>query len=141
MFSLLVVMWRFRRSGMREPVRYAGAAVLAFMITGKVFSPQLMIWLFPFMAALGGRTGQLSRWLFLISCLLTTALFPWVHFELMDAELWALGLLNLRNFLLMSVLALLLFGPESRSGGVDWRQSPISRVGSADRRPHAYHRP
>jgi hypothetical protein len=117
--SLLVVMWRFRRSGMREPVRYAGAAVLAFMITGKVLSPQFMIWLFPFMAVLGGWTGQRARWLFLLSCLLTTALFPWAHFRLMNAEGWAIGLLNYRNVLLLGVLALLLFGPESRPGEAD----------------------
>jgi hypothetical protein len=131
MVSLLVVMWRFRRLGMREPMRYAGAAVLAFMITGKVFSPQFMIWLFPFMAVAGGWTGQLVRWLFLLSCLLTTALFPWAHFQLMNAEGWAIGLLNLRNILLLGVLTLLLFGPESRSGGADWRQSAIGRVSSS----------
>jgi hypothetical protein len=131
MVSLLGVLWRFQRSGMREPMRYAGAAVLAFMITGKVFSPQFMIWLFPFMAVVGGWTGQLVRWLFLLSCILTTVLFPWVHFQLMDAEGWAIGLLNLRNILLLGVLALLLFGPESRCGGADRRQSAISRVSSS----------
>jgi hypothetical protein len=117
--SLLVVMWRFRRSGMRDPMRYAAAAVLALMITGKVFSTQFMIWLFPFVAVLGGWTGQAVRWLFLLCCLLTTALFPWAHFHLMNAEGWALTLLNLRNLLLLGVLALLLFGPESRSSGAD----------------------
>jgi hypothetical protein len=94
-------------------MRYAGAAVLAFILTGKVFTSQYMIWLFPFMAVVGGWTGRRVRWLFSLCCLLTIALFPWSLGSLMRAEIWAVGLLNLRNFLLLGLLILLLFGPES----------------------------
>jgi hypothetical protein len=34
----------------------------------------------------------------------------------MRAEGWVIGLLNFRNVLVLGVLALLLFGPESRPG-------------------------
>ena len=56
--ALLVVMWRCRRSGMADGLRYSAAAVLAFIVFCKVLSPQYLIWPCPFMAALDGRTGE-----------------------------------------------------------------------------------
>jgi hypothetical protein len=113
---LLFVLWQFRRSKMRDGIRYAAAAVLAFVVTGKVLSPQFVIWLFPFMAVLEGRTGAVARPLFLFCCLSTTAIYPWTFKELLSFDPWAVGLLNLRNFLLLGLLALLLFGPEAPPG-------------------------
>ena len=55
--ALLVVMWAYRQSGMADGLRFSAAAVLAFIVFGKVLSPQYMIWLFPFMAVLGGARG------------------------------------------------------------------------------------
>src|SRR5262249_5984028 len=71
--ALLVVAWRFRRTGMADGLRFSATAILAFITFGKVLSPQHLIWLFPFIAALGGRTGRLARRIFLLACL-TTAL-------------------------------------------------------------------
>jgi len=39
--------------------------VLAFIATGKVFSPQFLIWLIPYLAALEGPIARRARWLFL----------------------------------------------------------------------------
>ena len=56
--ALLVVMWRFRRSGMADLLRYSAAAVLAFIVFCKVLSPQYLIWPCPFMAAPGRPHGE-----------------------------------------------------------------------------------
>jgi hypothetical protein len=112
--SLLLVLWRFWRSKMKDGMRCAAAAVLVFIITGKIFSPQYVIWLFPFIAVLEDRTGNIARPFFLVCCLATTALYPWFHSALLNFDPWAIGLLNLRNFLLLGLLMLLLFGPEER---------------------------
>ena len=61
-----MVMWAFRRSGMADGLRFSAAAVLAFIVFGKVLSPQYLIWLFPFMAVLDGRTGSVARKIFLL---------------------------------------------------------------------------
>jgi hypothetical protein len=111
--ALLLALWRFYRSGMKDPIRYCGAAVLAFVIFGKVLSPQFLIWLMPFVALLEGSTGRRARPLFLICCLGTTALFPWAFLELITLAPFAIALLNLRNLLLLVLLGLLLFGPDS----------------------------
>ena len=61
---------------MAEGPRYSAAAVLAFIVFGKVLSPQYLIWLFPFLAVLDGRTGSLARKIFLLACLTTAMFYP-----------------------------------------------------------------
>jgi hypothetical protein len=111
--ALVLVVVRFVRSGMAEGVRYSGAAVAAAMVTAKVLSPQYLVWLFPFVAASGGWTGSRARWVFLFACLTTAILYPGpgltVLLFLQDPIM--LFCLNLRNLLLIALLALLLFGP------------------------------
>jgi hypothetical protein len=112
--ALLLVAWRFQRSGMVDGVRYAGAAVLAFIITGKVLSPQFLVWMFPFVAALAGRTGWQSRRVFLLACVCTTLIYPGPGFNLiLDHQAGAIVFLNLRNALLLGLLGVLLLGPEA----------------------------
>ena len=105
-------MIRFQRRGMAEGVRYAGAAILASLVTAKVLSPQYLVWMFPFIVALGGWTGSRARWLFLFVCLTTALIYPGPGFvQILDHQAIAISLLNLRNFLLLALLALLMFGP------------------------------
>jgi Glycosyltransferase family 87 len=113
--AILFVMWRYRRSGMRDGVRYAGAAILAFMIAGKVLSPQFLIWLIPFVTVLGGETGRLSRSIFLQACIVTTLIYPIIvlKYILDESTLWGVLVLNYRNALLLGLLYLLLFGKET----------------------------
>jgi hypothetical protein len=112
--ALLLVLLRFVRSGMADGVRYSGAAILASMITAKVLSPQYLVWLFPFVAVLGGWTGSRARWLLLFACVTTSLIYPGPAFaQLLDHQGVAIFLLNLRNALLLALLALLLFGPGS----------------------------
>jgi hypothetical protein len=107
--ALPVVMWRFWRSGMVDGLRFSAAAILAFIALGKVLSPQYLIWLFPFVAALEGRTGILARKIFLLCCVTTALIYPGPGFALiLDHHAGAILLLNLRNALLIWLLVTLL---------------------------------
>jgi hypothetical protein len=110
--AILLAMWRYRRTGMRDGVRHAGAAVLAFMIAGKVLSPQYLIWLIPFITVLGGQTGRLARSVYLQACIVTTIIYPLFLLRMIIDYHSFLGILvlNYRNALLIGLLCLLLFG-------------------------------
>ena len=115
--ALLVVMWAFRQSGMADDLRFSAAAVLAFIVFGKVLSPQYMIWLFPFMAVLGGRTGSVARKIFLMVCVTTAMIYPGPGFSMvLDHQAGAMLLLNLRNGLLLWLLAMLIYCPAEELG-------------------------
>ncbi len=115
--ALLLVMWAFRRSGMAEGVRFSAAAVLAFIVFGKVLSPQYMIWLFPFVAVLGGRTGSVARKIFPMVCMTTAMIYPGPGFPMvLDHQAGAMLLLNLRNGLLLWLLAMLIYCPAEELG-------------------------
>jgi hypothetical protein len=112
--ALLLVMWAFRRSGMAEGLRFSAAAVLAFIVFGKVLSPQYLIWLFPFVAVLDGPTGSIARKIFLLGCVITLLLYPGPGLGMvLEHQAGAILLLNLRNALLVWMLAVLLYGHES----------------------------
>jgi hypothetical protein len=115
--ALLLVVWRFWRSDFREPLRHAGAAVLAFVLCGKVLSPQYLIWLMPFVTVLEGWTGRVARFIFLLACAATTIVYPWAIPHLLAFESGPVAVLNLRNLLLVALFALLLFGPSAHHGG------------------------
>ena len=110
--AIVGVCWVFARRGARELIRYSAAAVLAFIATGKVFSPQFLIWLIPFMAVLDGpRAGRL-RWLFAATCaatLLAPAGLGWLD----RTDLAIILAYNGRNALLIWLLFALVFGPAS----------------------------
>ncbi len=113
--ALVLVMGRFWWAGMTDGIRFSGAAILAFIITGKVLSPQYLIWLFPFVTVLGGRTGSLARQTFLLCCIATAILYPGPGFVMiLDHQPGPILLLNIRNALLVWLLVLLLFGPATR---------------------------
>jgi hypothetical protein len=111
--AVLIVMWRFRRSDASDGLRFSTAAILAFILLGKVLSPQYLIWLFPFVSVLDGFTGNLARKLFLLSCLSTALIYPGPGFRLvLDHQAGAILLLSLRNALLLWLLQVLVFGSE-----------------------------
>ncbi len=115
--ALLVVMWAYRRSGMAEGVRFSAAAVLAFIVFGKVLSPQYLIWLFPFVAVLGGPTGSLARKIFLLGCVITLLLYPGPGFGMvLEHQAGAILLLNLRNLLLVWLFLVLTCCPREELG-------------------------
>jgi hypothetical protein len=72
-------------------------AILIFIISNKVFSPQYLIWLLPFIPFL--KRGQIA--LFAIICILTVLICPILFGELMNMELLPIILLNCRNALMI----------------------------------------
>ncbi len=112
---LLVVAGFFWNRG-KDPFRFAGAAVLAFAVGGKVLSPQYLIWVMPFIAAQHGRAGRLARPLFLAASLLTMVLYPWGFRALPQLEAWAFLTLNARNAALLLVLGVLTFSSGEDEG-------------------------
>jgi hypothetical protein len=101
--ALLLVTWLFYRSGMKDSLRYCGAAVMAFAITAKVLSPQYLIWLLPFFTLLDTRSARLLRWGFLVCCIATVTVYPGALAGLKRFTPLAIGLLNLRNLLLIGL--------------------------------------
>jgi uncharacterized membrane protein len=91
----------------RLVVNHSLLAVLAFLLTSKLFSPQFLVWLCPLLPLIGGRWRHLSWWLFVAVGGLTQYLFPYhyIEFELGCPHL--IGILAGRNLLLV-VMALLL---------------------------------
>ena len=63
-------------------VRYAAAAVVAFVALSKVLSPQFLVWLLLLVPLVGGARSRLALWLMALACLLTALWFP--------ARYWAL---------------------------------------------------
>jgi hypothetical protein len=114
--ALAVVIGRTREANGDERLRYSAAAILSFVLFGKVLSPQYLVWLLPFLAVIRGRTGLWVRGLFLLACLVTSMLFPAAFHWLLLFRGWMIGLLNYRNALLLGLWFLLLFGPQVRSG-------------------------
>ncbi len=109
---MLLVAGRSREAGPGQEFRYATAAILVYLIAGKVLSPQYLVWLLPFVCVLKGKTGTIARWLFLPICVLTTDLFPWQFGSLINLDSLPVAVLVVRNLALLALFAVLL-GPRS----------------------------
>ncbi len=108
--SILVVCGMFARREMSSGVRYTGAAVLGLIITGKVFSPQYLIWLMPFITVLDGPVAPRGRRLFAAVCA-TTVLAAGCLNYLSRTSVWVILAFNVRNVLIAWLWLWLTFGP------------------------------
>jgi hypothetical protein len=111
--AALVLVWaRFARSktpDADEFLRYAAAAVVAFVAFGKVLSPQFMVWLVPAVALVAGRRGVLAGVLLAEALGATLYWFPgryWTFIDNLGPELTKVVLL--RDLLLVAILVILL---------------------------------
>jgi uncharacterized membrane protein len=79
--ALAVGWWRAEREGEFPFVQVCGAMVLAFVLLGKVFSPQYALWIVPFLVLVRVRWGW---WLafFAVDLLLYFGLFRWYFDEI-----------------------------------------------------------
>ena len=115
---------------MPEPyvLNFSLLAILVFMMTSKVLSPQFILWLFPLVPLVIGRWRAVSWLLFLLIAVLTRYIFPWHYSELMAGQAGLINVLFWRN-LLFGVMAYLLWKtwPRPRS---------IARPGPRDLHPH-----
>ena len=81
--------------------RAALAALVLFMVLGKVCSPQYLVWLLPLGVSLSlrARSPRLVWWL-LFSCALTQVIVPGVYHALRELRPWACALVLVRNLAL-----------------------------------------
>jgi hypothetical protein len=110
--ALLIVMYRAWRYPKDGPLRHATATILGFIAFGKVLSPQYLIWLAPFFAALQTRGAASGRWVYLGACVATILIYPWGMNRVVNFDPLGVLLLNGRNLLLVGLWIWLVFGPE-----------------------------
>ncbi len=115
-FSLLqvaVLAWLWVRFARGRPtvertVRYAAAVLIAFIVLGKVLSPQFLVWLLFAIPLVAGRRGVSAGVLFGVAALATAIWFPALYQNLLRDEHPALSLLVvLRGLALVAALVVL----------------------------------
>ncbi|HEX5504081.1 MAG TPA: glycosyltransferase family 87 protein [Thermomicrobiales bacterium] len=89
-------------------VRLSAAALLAFMLAGKVLSPQYLLWLYPLAAVLTGRRTVAWWALFLVALALGHWIYPLHWVELVSFQPPAIAALIARNGILLILGAMLL---------------------------------
>jgi hypothetical protein len=83
--------------------------VAVTLIASKVLSPQYIIWLIPFLIFATGRWRYAIRAAFIAVGIITYYIFPWRYLKLIALEPGEVGVLLIRNILLI-ILALLAAG-------------------------------
>jgi hypothetical protein len=110
--AVLVALWvAFARGeiGRERFVRYAAAAVFAFVALGKVLSPQFLIWLVPLVPLVAGRRGLVASALLAVALVLTQLWFPFRYWEWVDSfDGGVTALVLLRDLVLVAALGVLL---------------------------------
>jgi hypothetical protein len=114
--TILIVCGLFARRGMTEGVRSCGAAILAFIITGKVFSPQYLIWLLPFIAVVEGPVARRAFWLFNAGCA-ATLIAPALTGSFSRTSATVILAYNAKNALFLALLWTLALGLGSSGRG------------------------
>lgn len=94
--------------GDRRLMTTIALVLLAFIATGKVFSPQYLIWLMPFIVLLPGRRGRQAIVWFLATLVVSQLIFPWFYGSLRHQTDWAAVLLTTRNGLIVALLGLVI---------------------------------
>lgn len=107
----LAILWQWR--GKLDLVQTCIVLLLIFVVTGKVFSPQYLIWLIPLLAYQGAFS---KLWLILWSAIsiLTTAIYPYIYMLTTDARKAPyipgfIECVTLRNLLLLLLTLAFLF--------------------------------
>ncbi len=87
-------------------VRYAAACVCAFIVLGKVLSPQFLLWLVPLVPLVRGRRGVAATLLLALALVLTQVWFPRSYWDYADSFRLA-GVVLARDVVLLVLLAVL----------------------------------
>jgi hypothetical protein len=100
-------------------MNYSLLAMLAFIITNKVLSPQFIIWLYPLIPLVIGRWRCTSWLMFILIGLMTYFIYPVAYGGIINGHLLVISILFLRNVSLI-ILAFLL---------LEYRQPITAKVG------------
>jgi hypothetical protein len=111
--AVIVAIWIWFARGPAEPgrlFRACAAAVCAFVVFGKVLSPQFLIWLVPLVALIRGRRG-LAAGAMLVACFVLTQIwFPYRYWDLaLHFDAVASWLVLVRDLGLVALLAVLVW--------------------------------
>jgi hypothetical protein len=107
-------------------VRYAFASVAAFVVFGKVLSPQYLLWLVLFIPALRGIRATIVAALLAAAALVTAIYFPrWFPDIVEDLAPYGLAAIAIRNALLFALLWALVWGVQESS------ESRLSRAATS----------
>lgn len=105
-WTLWVGLHRARHPGdARLFVAASAATIVALLVCGKVLSPQFLVWLLPVGFLVAGRYGPAAAALTAAAMLLTFAYFPHRYWDLVALESLPIGLLVLRDSVLIALLA------------------------------------
>ena len=97
-------------------VRLSAAAVVAFVVLGKVLSPQFLIWPLALVPLVAGRRGVAAAALLASALVVTQAYFPRRYLALAELAAAPSWLIVTRDTLLVVLLGVLLW--KRRSGGI-----------------------
>src|SRR5438105_9349855 len=105
--AVVGIWWLFARSRRTGPqlTVAAAAAVAAFVLFGRVLSPQYLTWLVPFVALAFGRRALAVAGALVATLLLTRAVYPGRYDELIRFAATPTWLLVARNVLLVAITA------------------------------------
>jgi hypothetical protein len=84
----------------------AAATMVALTVTGKVLSPQYMIWLLPVTMLVPGRYGRAAIAAMVAAMLLTQVFFPLNYWDLVNLHTVDIAWLVIRNLTLIGLLVL-----------------------------------
>jgi uncharacterized membrane protein len=113
----LVALWiAFARGpATRERLlRYAAASACAFVVFGKVLSPQFLLWLIPLVPLVRGRRGVAATGVLTVALVLTQVWFPERYWSYADSFHLS-GVVLARNLALAVLLAVLAWPTRARA--------------------------
>jgi len=111
---LALVWWRFARgpASRERLVRYSAAAIVAFVVFGKVLSPQYLMWPLFLVPLVAGLRGRVAVGMYALAAALTALWFPARYWELVKTfDPFASWVLLARNAALVALLVVLLGDP------------------------------
>jgi uncharacterized membrane protein len=101
------VFWRGPDDDARQVTAWA-AVVAAFVVFGKVLSPQYLTWLLPLVPLAAGRKGRWAAGAFFVALGLTQFEYLLPNKDGLEQQNWMVWVLLLRNLALVAVFVLLL---------------------------------